>query len=110
MTWQDIYLKYKDTELMKEFGEYVGDNDNFPAEVDENYLCDDNIKDIWGYLICFAETKGILINIISTKIDSTKHFWVNTIDIREAIIQNEADNVEQAMLWCADKFFEVSTN
>jgi len=98
MNWKEIYNKYKDTELMLEFGEYVGDNDNFPAEVDENYLCDDNIKDIWGYLIVFADIRHYLIDRESLADSFTETYHLSSTN----------DRVEQAMLWCADKFFEVA--
>ena len=52
MTWQEIYNKYKDTELMKEFEEWC-----------KIFIEIATIKDIWGYLVCFAETKGVIMDI-----------------------------------------------
>ncbi len=86
MTWQEIYLKYKDSELMKAFFDYVCDAGN-PDLGKLVAICD--IQDLWGYLICFAETKGIEIDDLKT-------------------VYYDKDKLEQAMLWCAAKFFEVA--
>ena len=116
MTWQKIHNKYKDSELMKEFEQYS------KLGIDIWGL---HIKDIWGYLICFAETKEIQVYI--RKFDSWQsckgkpearswdygniHRYSKTGrngHRRIAEGSNHLRTPEQAMLWCADKFFEVA--
>ena len=53
MTWQEIYNKYKDSELMKEFKEYFIDNRRSKRIF--AYL---NIKDIWGYFETWIKSRS----------------------------------------------------
>ncbi len=103
MTWPETYNKYKDSELMKEFNIWVM---GFSHKTFQHY----DIKRIWGELICFAEMKGwcieMMVNydfhwtIIGYKSDrSLENRFFN---------EKTLDNSEQAMLWCADKFFKVA--
>jgi hypothetical protein len=128
MTWQDIYKKY-DTELMKEFyfwwfkqnerlNKYYDDCDYRLITMEEFGFKLSDIKDIWGYLICFAETKGYAFQF-----DQLDANLVEGEVFQVVITENENDvgtyseyygkgqkvckGTEQAMLWCADKFFEV---
>ncbi len=121
MTWQEIYNKYKDSELMKEFmyfylpfhkseldcyyNETIGGHTRMAIEeeiADLKIL--KNIKDIWGYLICFAETKQIYINLEWATLDRSWYGFV--VNESNHFAEEDGDDVEQAMLWCADKFFE----
>ncbi len=118
MTWKEIYNKYKDTELMKEFYFYWYQFQKYDelqkmlgqikakeyAEIHGGL----SIKDIWGYLIVFAETKGWYLeygNIMGEKYLVSVH----NINVRKNgyIYDQVEKNLEQAMLWCADKFFEI---
>ena len=106
MNWQDIYKKYKDIEWMKEFAQHIL---GYSKERAVWYLGEDDceIQDIWGYLICFAETKGIQIDIQFQR-QAKKVFEVgiyyNIADYKKEEVEM---NYEQAMLWCANKFFEL---
>ncbi len=88
--WSGVYNKYKDSELMKEFREYFIDKRRSKRIF--AYL---DIKDIFGYLICFAETKGYNLCIIVGR------------RIAKSITMDKM-NLEQAMLWCTNKFFEIN--
>ena len=105
MNWQDILRRYRKTELMVGFTNFVNVNDKYHEEVDEYYLDDDNIKDLWGYLIVFAEMKGIIISI-DTSDGSTKCLcsWVG--EDEWTTISNDRDS-ELGMIWCANKMFEL---
>ncbi len=58
-TWQYIYEKYEDTNLMKQFVWYMS-----KIILENKGLCeihvgnDLDIQEVWGMLIVFAETKG----------------------------------------------------
>jgi len=70
-----------------------------------------DIKDIWGYLICFAETKGNCITMVTAWSDEETYTYSGRIVMREKdnIVGSKICNtLEQAMLWCANKFFEVA--
>jgi len=103
MTWQEIYTKYKDTKLMKEFDKYTQQ-----FSLLEVWIMTSNIKDIWGYLIVFAETKGWKF-LLNEEV-GTKRWGAEVEKYKECTpyLFEILDNIEQAMLWCADKFFEVS--
>ena len=105
MIWQEIYNKYKDSELMQEFRKFWYDKKR-----NCYYLHIQDIKDIIGYLICFAETKGYFFYITydsdlktfaNIQVPNNKH---------ESVLaeKRKFKNIEQAMLWCVDKFFEVA--
>jgi hypothetical protein len=113
MKWTEIYKKYKDTDLMGKFVKYVSNHDNYPINADKYYLTDDNIKDIWGYLIVFAETKGYDLRI--------HHYYKpnGERDYYEASIQHKGwhhnypnskaiKEKKDCMDWCTNKFFEVT--
>jgi len=95
MNWNEVYSKYKDTELMDEFmWFYQG-------------IANKDIKDIWGYLIVFAETKGIALEkgMIAKKTGVNEYgqnIWQELIHDFEV-----GGKAEENMLWCADKFFEI---
>lgn len=120
MIWQEIYKKHKDSELMKEFllwwlqyfEEVISEKKaklllSTPAkETFQKMLSEYNIKDIWGYLICFAETKGYRMHpndndFICIEKLCKKCGWI-------VVEETKVIPTEQAMLWCADKFFEVT--
>ena len=111
VNWTDIYTKYKDTELMKEFTMYLGYG-NGKSVVDWNDINDFwDIKDIWGYLICFAETKGytFFINDEGTVNNKTNFTaYISEIYGRRIAQGTNLQPIEQALIWCADKFFEVA--
>ena len=93
-TWTEIYTKYKDTEWMKEFmWSYQGDEEAI-------------IQDIWGYLICFAEMKGYTIWLSQCIINFVNEKGYNKLHIKDAEMARKS--TEERMLWCADKFFEVT--
>ena len=104
MNWQDIYEKYKSTELMVLFMRGLGyiDGVDWSNLVRDRY-CD--IQDVWGYLKVFAEFKGIIISV-----DTTQEVTVCYCDwIGSAIgvaISNDRDS-ELGMIWCANKMFEL---
>ena len=102
MKWQEIYKKYKDSELMDKFNMYVYDNEG--ESIGDSTS---NIKDIWGYLICFAETKGISIvkGLIAKKTGINKYGQNEWVELASYKTKKTA---EEDMLWCADKFFEVA--
>ena len=113
MTWQEIYNKHKDSTLMKEFYKYWdkrgSDYHTLGWSGYEGNFTDANIIELWGVLICFAETKGWIINIL-TKYERYErresciiYNIVNGQDYGDI-----ADSSEQAMLWCATKFFEIN--
>ena len=103
--WQEIYNKYKDSELMKGFYEYCLLEGFFRfrggivcPRIDGNLRgCFPSlkIKDIWGYLMCFAETKRQL-NMIMIQFG---------YDINHS---KKKYTIEESMCRCADKFFEVA--
>ena len=68
------------------------------------------IKDIWGYLIIFAWTKKITIELHS--FINAKWLGIITDTKNDDDFSNEETlqhkEPEQSMLWCADKFFEVA--
>ena len=103
MTWQEIYNKHKDSELMKEFEDYVITlRTAHPQKT---------IKDIWGYLICFAETKDIALEIMREFFPTRKSTFTamhtERID-NESITNTEYKKTpEQAMFWCASQFFKL---
>ena len=118
MTWQEIYKKYKDTKLIKEFIKWYKNNTGFTHTQTVMGLFEGgeiNIKDIWGYLIVFAETKGYDISLwnmgtcnIMWKGDKN---WRHIAPKRKrgdsrGYAHSEKTN-EQAMLWVSDKFFEI---
>ena len=102
MTWQETYNRYEDSELMKEFGLWARTKGIVVNMRHES--C--NIKDVWGYLICFAETKGFL-EIKSRMVRGIRYTNGYFYNKKEWYSDN-FDNPEQAMLWCANKFFEVA--
>ena len=107
MNWTDIYTKYKDTTSMKEFSVWHLDNYTNGGYYFEN----SNIKDIWGYLICFAETKGytFFINDEGTVNNKTNFTaYISEIYGRRIAQGTNLQPIEQALIWCADKFFEVA--
>ena len=99
MNWKEIYLKYKDTELMKELEKSLG------CSYD---LSKYTIQEAWGIIICFAEEdKGIEIFAPDCQIwDTKKDNYVLLAEHGECGDGKQME-FEQAMLWCADKFFEV---
>jgi len=104
MNWTEIYLKYKDTELMKDFCMHMM---RYMTEVLGQY----KIQGVWGYLLCFAETKGNCITMVTAWSDEETYTYSGRIVMREKdnIVGSKTCNtLEQAMLWCANKFFEVS--
>ena len=112
MDWQEIYTKHKDTELMKEFIDYwYGYFVKHGVSPLAFLMCD--IKDIWGYLICFAETKKEYIQLEWDYLED-ENKWLGTIIKNHPAENDEFEKIqmfntaEQAMLWCADKFFEVA--
>ncbi len=105
--WSGVYNKYKDSELMKEFRKYFIDKRRSKRIF--AYL---DIKDIWGYLICFAETKGIYIYIDKKPMDEygdqiNWEYEIEDHNTGKCYIEN-FETSEQAMLWCATKFFEIN--
>ena len=93
MTWTEIYNKYKDTELMKEFRQYA-------KVVSTSGFEWTDIRSAFGWLICFAETKGQRMDY-----DLLEEYGNVCID-QEGKETGEGMVMETAMLWCADKFFE----
>lgn len=105
MNWRKIYEKYKDTELMKEFMKYI--DDGTVRWKDLIYRKTINIKDIWGYLIVFAETKGYKLllsynHCLISELVGSKVF-ANSYETGESQLKDS----EQAILWCTNKFFEI---
>ena len=101
--WSDVSKKYKDYELMKEFKKFWYNNKR-----NCYYLYIQEIKDIWGYLICFAETKGIEIFAPDCQIwDTKKENYILLAEHGECG-DGKQMGYEQAMLWCATKFFEIN--
>ena len=112
MTWQDICAKYKDTELMKEFRNHYFDEKGVFLDKEDRKEYDgfvENIKDIWGYLICFAETKKISFEV-QNGINYQRRFYGTFIrkHFGSTLAHKSLDTFEQSMIWCADKFFEVA--
>ena len=113
MTWLETYKKYKDSELMKEFKDYLYDAGS-PDIGHLVYISD--IKNIWGYLICFAETKGYIFDFcryrgefnVSIHQDVTKKGFAEYYATKTYSFPILFKTQEQAMLWCANKFFEVA--
>lgn len=106
-TWQEIYNKYKDTELMKEFVDWKDNNGGIKVD-----FWEENIKDIFGYLLIFSEMKGYYIELGSDNGTIYRDDGFNGYEEHRQLYQlaykNEFENLEQAMLWCASKFFEVA--
>lgn len=101
-TWKDIISK--ETKLIKEFREYFNE-----GKYHTKSLKFQNIKDIWGYLICFAEMKGYLIEV--GKFVGSISKWHNEPEkqyFQHEDFEEGFSGIEQAMLWCASKFFEVA--
>ena len=97
MNWIDIYKKYKDTEGMKEFEHFLEVEKYHPKSF--QHL---NIKGIWGYLICYSETKGRVLYISKAQ---TIDQWIMNLE-HDTVYTDRT--LEQAMLWCASKFFEIT--
>jgi len=115
MNWQDIYKKYGKNKLMVAFWQFcVADmqKKNMDVVIYTNFS-KNNIKDIWGYLIVFAETKGygLTIDVHSdiTSPSSVILCFVSDKNNHKNLLSQgfEESESEQAMLWCADKFFEI---
>lgn len=108
-SWTEIYNKFKDTELMKEFEDYccIDNKEYFVIDCLE-------IKDIWGYLICFAETKGVDVAIVRNYDSGQSNYEkecvgrVHRFSSVSSPICPTKNSVEDAMLWCANKFFEIT--
>lgn len=102
-TWQELIKKYEHNKLMIEFMNYC-DEYLFHIELEANM-----IQDVWGWLICFAETKGwyleygdimgenYLVSVHNTNVRKNGYTYGHP----------EEKTLESAMFWCADKFFEV---
>ena len=107
--WTEIYDKYKGTELIKEFLAYCKKEcvQTYKEDFDLLGWEEYNIKDIWGYLICFAETKDEFIFELKRGVIVQEN--VGGIIGKQKILTyySNPERLEQAMLWCADKFFEV---
>lgn len=106
MEWTETYNKYKGFKSMKEFWEFV--------KYDFCMLCDydelgsyKTTKDIWGYLVCFAEMKGYKIllgynHCLITELVGNK-VYANSYETGE----KQLKDTKQAMRWGTNKFFEV---
>jgi len=94
--WYDIYRKYRESDLMKEFRIWLLEEQQQTALIEVV-----DIQTIWGWLICFAETKGIHLEkgLIATK---QHDGWIILAQ------DTKKKKQEEYMLWCADKFFEVA--
>lgn len=117
MVWTKTYKKYKDIELMKEFYEYCLLEGLFHFRTGTVYkrIKGDlrgcfgflNIKDIYGYIKCFAETKNIDM-ICEYSRDFKEVYKVGIFyGVSKYILEEKSMAVEQSMLWRIDKFFEV---
>ena len=74
--WNKIYNKYNDTELMDEFmWFYQG-------------IANNDIKDIWGYLICFAETKEGMVSRLMVQFAFDINIAENPLTAEEAMIRS----------------------
>ena len=106
MTWQEIYSKYKYILLMDEFLAYMFDERHW--KFNDNDMINFNIKDIWGYLICFAETKDYRISICHYVCHINVSIFQKKTEKWKRITVRHSDTIEAGMLYCADKFFEVA--
>ena len=100
MNWPDTYIKYDKTELMKSFTNWMFVNYYY----DSNYY-DHNIKDMWGYLKAFAESKGIII-MVNASYD-TKCFCDWMRGTGEWVTIDTKPDAEAGMNWCANKLFQL---
>ena len=108
MNWKEIYLKYKDTELMKQFAGYILD---YRPNKAIWYLGEEDmeIKDIWGHLIVFAEVKGWILTMKKVAVvEKEGQFGKYGLIGHFKLLGYYTDNPERSMLWCTDKFFEVA--
>jgi len=90
MTWQELYKKYKDTELMKEFAEFIYKELGYKKDRARFFLSETGwgIKDIYGYLFCFAKSEY-------------------DYDLEKTIIGSlDVGTPEKLMLYRTNKFFE----
>jgi len=94
--WNEIYNKYNDTELMEEFTEYLTDGiyKSYDCFTESNILVTNklfeqiNIKDIWGYLICFAETKEGMVSRLMVQFAFDINIAENPLTAEEAMIRS----------------------
>ncbi len=107
MTWQKTQNKYHNTKLMKEFKQWLKKQPKFYRIIEFEHL---PIQDVFAWLQCFAETKGYFFYITydsdlktfaNIQVPNNKH---------ESVLaeKRKFKTQEQAMIWCADKFFEVA--
>ena len=95
MNWQDIYEKYKDTELMIGFKKW------YINECSELQFIESDIRDVYGFLKIYTESKGIVIAVDTSNGTKCLCGWLGG---KWTTIANDRD-CELGMLWCADKCF-----
>lgn len=101
MTWQEILEKYKNNKIMIEFMNYC-DEYLFHIELEANM-----IQDVWGWLICFAETKGFLeVKSRMRRKRVTNGYYYD--ESKNKWYSKDFKTLEQAMLWAANRFFELA--
>ena len=95
--WTETYKKFKDSELMKEFRKYCGHGKNPP-------LSAYTIKSMWGWIVCFAETKGY--NIVL----GVYHYFIQEIETGLILARAGDRKAKPIKLMndCTEKFFELS--
>lgn len=104
MTWTKICEKHRDSESIYEFADFVCKKINIWGGTEFVTMLNMDIKDIWGYLICFAETRGYRLSLFGYLKKWTYSIFTNNL---ERVTVKHCNSSEQAMIWCAKKFFEV---
>ena len=91
MNWNKIYTKYKDTELMKEFEKYVVEECNHFINLDVV-----QIQFVWGWIICFAETKEGMVSRLMVQFAFDINIAENPLTVKEAMIRSAEVFFEEA--------------
>lgn len=101
MNWEKKYKKYEYSQKMKDFRVWCFNN-GFLDSGNVISFSKSNIKTIYGFLKCFAETKKAQVYV-----QYIYHKHYKKADILGMVNSEfrQFDTVEGAMLWCVDKYF-----
>lgn len=110
MTWKTIMKVYKESQLMKEFMDWLVAVNAFDVIGKTSPIKHYNkftIKGMWGYINCFADTKGIILHLNGGEVGHLTPGGYKVIAMDTDI---KIRPVELRMLWCAKEFFGMQIN
>ncbi len=108
-SWAEISDQYEKTPEMVAFREWCFEN-GFEAGGHPISFTKSSIKTIFGFLQCFAETKGTQFTIGGIASTLTTMLILNKNGAVEEYYGHLSKNHEEAMLWCAIQYFERIAN